>query len=241
MCYIRHQPPTMSSVAEDQPPSHHPDHAFPQYSTSTSTDERAPTYLGEKNAVPPNIHLLNIKTHARSAREMYLLSTETNKRLYNVKFGWANSSKTPNIMNVFKYKQDSGGGEDGVPYGRVEMGRGKGGEIQIRYSDGEDNTTTIDNEERIAPKAGGKKKVRVTVTVGGVKYFWTGTEEYEDQHEAQGLGKGKGKVGDVELSNDGGKVLAVFLNDYKASGSKDNSVGILNGSRRWELKMWYIN
>jgi hypothetical protein len=139
-------------------------------------------------------------------RELYVKPEGSKSNAYHVDF----PSGSAAAMHVHR------GDESGPIVGQVSF-LAKGSHIEIVFPDGE----SIQIED-IHPNT---RRVAARLVVSGVPqiFYWTSTENYEHEY------KGKGLVGDVELVDETGRVYGVFLNEWRASGSKDRTrVGQLN-------------
>lgn len=93
--------------------------------------------------------------------------------------------------------------------------------VAITFPDGEEIQI-----EDVDPNIG-RAAFQLPLNSGERTFYWASTEKYE--HEFKGKSRGMETVGDVELRDETGKVYGVFLNEWKAPGSKDReNVGRLD-------------
>jgi hypothetical protein len=228
----------MSLDPEDAPPppySESQDQSFPSGQSqpqssnrqsnpsSSSLDAKLTVQTADgANPVMARLHVFNDPGVRPGHREMYVKAEGSTSKAYHVEF----PSGAAAAMHVHR------GDQMGPLVGKVSFVT-KGSPIEIAFPDGE----SIEIED-IDPST---RRVAVRLLVSGVSqiFYWASTENYEHKY------KGKGPVGDVELADETGRVYGVFLNEWRASGSKDRTrVGQLNllepEIEDWLVDQWVV-
>lgn len=219
----------MASNLQEAPPPPYPDHQDnsstsppPHYGATTSHPN---TTLSEKhNLIPSNMHLYDHRGLTLNERDMYVLDDTQKTREYGVQFCLDDSKMT--IRRVDKTGPVIA--QTILPY-KEKISQKSEQQIEIEFFDSGGKVLleekTEGEEEKKGKQKGKKGKIpnvqKVQVQALGKIFWWVSTGKDENDS------KGKGKVGNVEFVDGDGEVLAVFLNEWKAKGVEEHSVGKL--------------
>jgi hypothetical protein len=152
----------------------------------------------EVHIVARRWHIFNDPSSLLEHREMYVEEERSKLKTHSVEF------KSGNAPAMYIHRGDN----LGPIIGQVSF-VGNGPSIELVFPDGENVKI-----EDIDPTT---TRIPIKLLVNGVHrlFYWARTEEYVHENV------GKSSVGDIELADETGKIYAVFLNEWRGSGSKE--------------------